>query len=137
MGQIMKVLTIGTFDLVHAGHAILFKRCELLGELIVGVNSDEFVENYKGQKPIMPYEERVGLIEQMGYAVAPNHTEGLELIMAVNPHYLVIGSDWATKDYYKQINVTQDLLDAMNIVMVYTPYTSDISSTKIKELCQK
>jgi glycerol-3-phosphate cytidylyltransferase len=53
-------------------------------------------------------------------------------IEMVDPNYIVIGSDWAKKDYYKQMGFDQDWLDEKEIGLVYVPYTKDISSTEIK-----
>ena len=67
--------------------------------------------------------------------VIPN-TDGEDskpAIMSVDPKFLVIGSDWAKKDYYKQMNFTQEWLDENEIVLLYLPYTESISTTKIKE----
>lgn len=127
------VLTIGTFDLPHIGHARLFRRCEWLGRLVVGVNTDEFVISYKRHAPLYRFEERVALISLLGYEVRCNDSPGRELIEAVRPDYLAIGSDWARRDYYGQIDVDQDLLDALDVTMVYVPYTDGISTTDIKE----
>ncbi len=129
-------LTIGTFDTPHLGHALLFKECERYAErVVVGVNSDEFVESYKGRRPLFEYEKRAGLIATLGYEVLKNSSAGRELIEYVKPNILVIGSDWAKKDYYAQIDVNQDFMDAHNITMVYVP-RSDISSTEIKARSQ-
>jgi hypothetical protein len=51
----------------------------------------------------------------------------------VKPDYVLIGSDWARKDYYKQMGFTQDWLDARGIGLIYIPYTKGISSTEIKK----
>lgn len=128
----MIVLTIGSFDTPHIGHASLFKRCEALGELVVGVNSDEFIQSYRGKLPLYSFDERAKLISSMGYEVAKNETAGRELIDRVNPDILVIGSDWLRRDYLKQIDVTPDYLDENNISLMYIPYTQGISSTDIK-----
>lgn len=132
MANPLTILTIGSFDTPHIGHAVLFKRCEELGELTVGVNSDEFIEKYKGKRPIYSFEERCLLISKMGYHVARNDGAGRDLILDVQPDILVIGSDWASKDYLKQVNVTQDILDTYNISLMYVPYTQGISSSDIK-----
>ena len=50
----------------------------------------------------------------------------------VNPDYIVVGSDWANKDYYSQMNFTQEWLDERNIGLIYIPYSKDISSSQIK-----
>ena len=46
---------------------------------------------------------------------------------------IIVGSDWAKKDYYKQMGFTQDWLDYNNIYMMYVPYTKTISTTEIKK----
>jgi glycerol-3-phosphate cytidylyltransferase-like family protein len=50
----------------------------------------------------------------------------------VNPDIIAIGDDWAKKDYYKQMQFTQNWLDKKNILLVYLAYTSGISTTEIK-----
>lgn len=128
------VLTIGTFSPPHIGHAILFKESERYGDkLVVGINSDEFVEQYKGFKPEYSFEEREHLIRMLGYETIRNISAGRECIEAVRPSVLTIGSDWANKDYYKQIDVTQDYLDENGITMVYIPRVGTISSTELRQ----
>jgi hypothetical protein len=50
-----------------------------------------------------------------------------------DPDLIVIGSDWARRDYYAQMQFDQDWLDERGIGLVYIPYTQGISSTAIKE----
>jgi cytidyltransferase-like protein len=126
-----KVLTIGTFDPLHYGHIDLLGRCSGMGSLTVGVNSDEFVKTFKAA-PIMNQGERSLAIMGLGYPTVLNHSAGKELIEHVRPDILAVGSDWARKDYLKQIGVTQDWLDSMNIILAYIPRRLDISSTEIK-----
>lgn len=128
------VLTMGTFSPPHIGHAILLHECERYGDwVVVGVNSDEFVEQYKGFKPEYSYEEREYLIRMLGYEVIKNSSAGRDCIEQVKPDVIAIGSDWATKDYYKQIDVTQDYLDQNNITMIYIPRVGTISSTELRQ----
>lgn len=127
-------LTIGTFDTPHLGHAYLFRQCEQLADQVtIGVNSDEFVERYKGVQPLMDYEERSSIIRALGYQVVKNESAGRECIEVVQPDLLVIGSDWARKDYYAQIGVDQDFMDDLNISMLYVPRMTTLSSSLIKE----
>lgn len=127
------VLTIGTFDTPHLGHAYLFKECERYGErVVVGVNTDDFVLSYKRQMPLFSYGERASAIASLGYEVLPNKSAGRELIDQVQPDVLVIGGDWARKDYYQQIDVDQDYMDEHGITMIYVPRTY-LSSTLIKK----
>ena len=53
-------------------------------------------------------------------------------ILQVRPNIVAIGTDWAKKDYYKQMQFTQDWLDEKDISLIYIPYTKGISSTEIK-----
>ncbi len=129
----MIALTIGTFDTPHLGHAKLFKFCESLGTVIVGVNSDGFIKQYKGKRPLFSYKERSKLIKNLGYKVIKNKSAGRQLIKRVKPDFLVIGSDWLRKDYLKQIDMTPNDLDKMGITLIYTPYTQGISSTLLKK----
>lgn len=128
-----RVLTIGTFDLFHAGHLNLLKKCtQITPNVIVGVNSDKFVTKYKG-KPVMDQNERISIIRDLGYTAHINDTKGAELIEVIKPEVLAIGSDWARKDYLKQIGVTQDQLDEWGVSVLYIPYFKGISSTEIKQ----
>jgi hypothetical protein len=54
-------------------------------------------------------------------------------IEKANPDIVAIGSDWARKDYYKQMGFTQDWLDTKGIILMYVPYTHGISTTDIKQ----
>jgi glycerol-3-phosphate cytidylyltransferase len=135
------VLTVGTFDTIHAGHIDLLERCAELGRVIVGLNSDSFIEQFKGKKPAYSYEERRRVLSACRYVSAVIPNEGNEdskpLILKVQPRYLVIGSDWAKKDYYKQMQFTQDWLDQQGITLVYIPRIRQLSSTLIKERIKK
>ena len=53
-------------------------------------------------------------------------------ILSVKPSIIAIGDDWCKKDYYKQMQFTQDWLDDNQIILVYIPYTKGISTTEIK-----
>ena len=131
----MRVLSIGTMDLIHIGHINLINRCRDLGdEVYIGVNSDEFVERYKGKPPIMTEKERMLTLATIfpDVKVRLNSSEGRDLILDVDPDLLVIGSDWASRDYLAQIDVSQDLLDSNDISVLYVPYTHYISTTELK-----
>jgi len=57
-------------------------------------------------------------------------------ISQVEPNYIVVGSDWAEKDYYAQMGFDQKWLDERGIGLVYVPYTKTISSTQIRSRMQ-
>jgi glycerol-3-phosphate cytidylyltransferase len=133
-----KLYTGGTFDVFHYGHMNLLKKCNMISDkVIVSLNTDEFVEQYKGSKPIMTYEERKQSLLLCGYVdeVIPN-TGGADskpAILEVKPNIIAIGDDWAHKDYYSQMNFTQEWLDENNIILLYLPYTKGISTTELKK----
>ena len=134
-----KVYTGGTFDLFHSGHVNLLKRCSEIaagGQVIVSLNTDEFIQEYKGKPPVCNYEERKAVLESCRYVdvVIPNYG-GVDSKIAIEismPNYLVVGSDWAKKDYYTQMGFTQEWLDERGIGLAYVPYTKTISTTAIK-----
>jgi glycerol-3-phosphate cytidylyltransferase len=132
----VNVYTGGTFDILHIGHVVFLERCSLYGDVTVSLNTDEFIQSYKGKKPIYSYEERKKMLELLPtvHKVIPN-TGGKDSkpsILEVNPDVIIIGSDWATRDYYSQMDFTQEWLDEYGIGLMYIPYTKIISSSDIK-----
>ena len=85
----------------------------------------------------MSYEERREILLACRWVdeVVPNFggADSKPVIELVKPDYIVIGSDWARKDYYAQMGFTQDWLDERGIGLVYVPYTTDISTTELKK----
>jgi glycerol-3-phosphate cytidylyltransferase len=133
-----KVYTGGTFDLFHRGHVNFLRQCKEIGDyVIVSLNTDEFIYRYKGEYPVVSYEDRKEVLLSCKYVdkVIPN-SEGEDskpTILDVNPKFIVIGSDWAKKDYYKQMNFTQEWLDENGYMLIYIPYTENVSTTLIKK----
>jgi glycerol-3-phosphate cytidylyltransferase len=130
------VYTGGSFDLPHPGHYRLLERASHFGNVVVSLNLDDFYEKYKGKKFVLSYEERreILLASKWVHDVVPN-VGGFDSKIAiemVKPNYIVIGSDWAKKDYYLQMGFTQEWLDERGIGLIYLPYTWGISSTEIK-----
>ena len=133
----LKVYTGGTFDLFHSGHVALLKRCSQIGSVTVALNTDEFITKYKGKAPAVSYSEREAVLLACRYvdAVVPNTggTDSTIAIEAVGPDIIVVGSDWAKRDYYAQMNFDQDWLDERGIGLAYIPYTKGISTTDLKK----
>jgi cytidyltransferase-like protein len=132
----LTVYTGGTFDLYHSGHANFLARCAELGEVVVSLNTDEFIQAYKGKPPVISYVEREAVLLSCRSVsrVIPNFggKDSKPSIELVSPEILAIGSDWARRDYYAQMGFTQDWLDDRGISLIYIPYTAGISSTAIK-----
>jgi glycerol-3-phosphate cytidylyltransferase len=130
------VYTGGTFDLPHSGHVNFLRKCAQLGKVYVSLNTDEFIEQYKGKPPVMTFNERYEVLTEYHsvHVVMSNDggADSKDAILQVRPDIIAIGSDWARKDYYKQMGFTQDWLDEQGISLIYIPYTEGISSTEIK-----
>jgi glycerol-3-phosphate cytidylyltransferase len=134
------VYTGGTFDLFHSGHVNLLKRCKDIagvnGKVVVSLNQDDFIKKYKGKPPVCNDLERSIVLKSCRYVdeVVFNigGSDSKLAIDLVNPDYVAIGSDWANKDYYSQMNFTQEWLDEKNIGLIYIPYSKHISSSNIK-----
>lgn len=139
MGQI--VYTGGTFDLIHSGHINFLRACKKIagqdGEVVVSLNTDAFIEAYKGKPPVMTFSERKEVLLGCRYVdqVVANigGADSKPSIELIHPDFVVIGSDWAVKDYYAQMQFTQKWLDDLEIQLCYVPYTEGISTTDLKK----
>lgn len=132
----LDIYTGGTFDLFHAGHVNFLRKCKQLGRVIVALNTDEFIESYKGKPPVCSFDERAEVLRACRFVdeVIPNFgdEDSKITIEMVRPHIIAIGTDWARKDYYAQMSFTQDWLDEQDISLIYIPYTAGISTTNLK-----
>lgn len=122
-----KIITYGTFDLLHYGHINLLKRAKELGDyLVVALSTDEFNWNSKNKKCYFDYEKRKCLLESIRYIdlVIPenNWEQKTEDIQELKIDTFIIGDDWKGKF---------DFLEPYCEV-VYLPRTPEVSSTKIK-----
>lgn len=133
----LKVYTGGTFDLFHSGHVAFLKRCAEVGSVTVSLNTDEFIAAYKGKPPVMSFAERKAVLLGCKYvdSVVAN-VGGADSRIAIElaqPDIIIIGSDWARRDYYAQMQFDQDWLDERGIGLAYIPYTQGISTTELKK----
>lgn len=124
-----RILTYGTFDLLHYGHIRLLKRAKSLGDyLIVALSTDEFNE-LKGKKAYHNYETRKLMLESIRYVdlVIPeeNWEQKINDVKEYKADVVVMGSDWAGSDRF---NYLTDYCE-----VVYLDRTEGISTTKIKE----
>jgi cytidyltransferase-like protein len=130
------VYTGGSFDMPHHGHFRLLERAAQFGDVVVSLNLNEFSLQYKNKPLIMSYDERREILMACRWVhdVVPNvgGADSKISIELVKPDYIIIGSDWATKDYHAQMGFTQEWLDERGIGLVYVPYTKGISSTDLR-----
>ncbi len=129
-GSFMKrVITYGTFDLLHYGHINLLRRAKALGDyLIVVISSDEFNWNEKHKKCYFTYEQRKALVEAIRYVdlVIPEEswTQKRSDMHEYHIDTFVMGDDWKGKF---------DFLKEEGVEVVYLPRTPEISSSKMKK----
>jgi len=121
-----RVITYGTFDLLHFGHIKLLQRAKALGDyLIVALSSDEF-NAIKGKHAYHPYEERKAMLEALRVVdlviKEDNWEQKVNDVLFYHVDTFVIGDDWEGKfDFLKE-----------HCEVVYLPRTEGISTTKIK-----
>lgn len=125
-----RVITYGTFDLLHYGHIELLKRAKSLGDyLVVALSTDEFNWESKHKKSYFSYEKRKRLLEAMRYVdlVIPEESwdQKASDIELYQIDTFVMGDDWAGK--------FDSLETETRANVVYLPRTPEISTTKIKE----
>ncbi|MDC0458016.1 adenylyltransferase/cytidyltransferase family protein [Alphaproteobacteria bacterium] len=131
----MVVYTVGTFDLLHVGHVALLNHCKTLGDILaVGVASDEVVNIYKPNIPIIPLEQRIEMLQALNCVdiVRPYHElEYITGCKALNVDIFVVGEDWGNKPHNINVNNYIKEIGKKIIQFDYSPRTS---STKIKQV---
>jgi len=124
-----RIITYGTFDLLHTGHVNLLRRAKALSDyLIVAVSTDEFNWNQKKKKSYLSYEQRKQIVEAIRYVdlVIPEE-DWQQKVRDVHEYKVdtfVIGDDWEGKF---------DFLKEEGVEVVYLPRTPEISSSQIKK----
>lgn len=122
-----KVITYGTFDLIHNGHINLLRRAKEFGDyLIVAISTDEF-NQLKNKKAYHSFENRKAILEAIRYVdeVIPENTweQKIDDVVKHEVDVFVMGDDWKGKfDFLKDY-----------CEVVYLPRTVGISTTKIKQ----
>lgn len=123
-----RVMTYGTFDLLHYGHLNVLKRSKDLGDqLIVGLSSDEF-NALKGKKSVMSFEERKEFLDNIKYVdkviKEDSWDQKINDIIKYNIDVFVMGDDWEGEfDFLKEY-----------CEVVYLPRTKSISTTALKKI---
>ena len=123
-----RILTYGTYDLLHVGHIELLRRAKELGDyLIVAISTDEF-NAIKGKQAYYDYETRKKILEAIKYVdqVIPEETweQKRNDVIQYDIDVVVMGSDWEGDEHFEYL---RDLCD-----VVYLPRTEGISTTKVK-----
>jgi glycerol-3-phosphate cytidylyltransferase len=124
-----RVITFGTFDVLHIGHINILERAKALGDyLIVGVSSDELNAGKKGRDPVYPLDQRLAMVRALKCVDEVFVEESLELKGAyIDTHradVLVMGDDWKGRfDEFRS-----------RCRVVYLPRTPSISTSAVIEI---
>lgn len=127
--------TTGVFDMFHIGHLNILKRAkEQCDYLIVGVSTDEVVEEYKKKTPIIKFEERIAIVEAIKYVdeVVPQTTmDKMEAWKQLKFDVMFHGSDWKGSDMYNHII---EKFNNIGVQVIFLPHTEGVSSTLLTEV---
>ncbi len=128
-GGLRRVLTYGTFDLLHFGHIRLLRRAAQLGDyLVVALSTDEFNAG-KGKKSFYSYDVRREMLEAIRYVdlVIPEYSweQKLDDVRKYDIDVVVMGGDWAGSDRFEYLRSECEL--------VYLDRTPGISTTEVKQ----
>ena len=123
-----RVITYGTYDLLHYGHINLLQRAKALGDyMIVALSTDEINWNMKQKKCYFTYEERKKMLEALRAVdlVIPEETweQKRSDVKLYQVDTFVMGDDWKGKF---------DFLEEEGVEVIYLPRTPEISTTQIK-----
>lgn len=129
--------TTGVFDMFHIGHLNIIKNAKSQCEyLIVGVSTDELVA-YKNTKTIIPFEERIKIVEAVEYvdkAVPQVNMNKMDAWEKYKFNVMFVGDDWKGTEKW---NAYEKQFDKVGTDIIYFPYTGGTSSSKLKFALQQ
>lgn len=130
--------TTGVYDLFHVGHLNILRRAkERCDYLIVGVSTDDLVQGEKHKKPVIPYEDRVKIVEAIRYVdkVVPQYNKNkLEAYEKYHFDKMFVGSDWQGTTAWQHY---EEQFAPLGVEIVYLPHTDGISTSQLTELLMK
>ena len=135
------LLTLGTFDLFHAGHVEFLAACrELAGHVTVSLNTDRFVAEFKQKAPVLTLEERDAVVRScrlVDMTLVCDSKQAKKTILewkqrVSTPKFIAIGSDWRNKAYLEQLGITEDFLRKECLLVVYIHTTHPLHSSEIR-----
>jgi cytidyltransferase-like protein len=136
VGKRGRVYVPGTFDCLHVGHLNLLEVAATLGEVWVGLNTDDFAERYK-RRPVYSLVDRLRIIEALKtvdeVVVNFGDEDSSLIIEEVNPNIILHGDDWTGQEYLDQLGVSAEWLADRGIELRYPRYTPGVSTTQIIE----
>ena len=129
-----KIVYIGMIgDFLHHGHINIIEEARKLGEVTIGLLTDEAVASYK-RKPIFTFEQRKKIIENIKgvtSVIPQNSLDYIPNLKKIKPNYVVHGDDWKSGVQKDERRKIINYLKEINGTLVEIPYTPGISSTSI------
>tara|TARA_B100001057_G_C22712011_1_gene896179 strand:- start:718 stop:1140 length:423 start_codon:yes stop_codon:yes gene_type:complete len=130
--------TTGVYDLFHVGHLnILNKAKQMCDKLIVGVTTDELIQDYKKKKSVIPYTERSEIVANIRCVdvVVPQETMNkIDAWKKFKFNIMFVGDDWHDTPKW---NIIEEELKKQEVKIVYFPYTKGTSSSIINDTLAK
>ena len=133
----VRIFTTGVFDILHRGHLNILTQAAALGELVVGIMTDQGVQDTKGSRPILTLEERDAQVRSLPFVSEVIHYTDVDQrhnYRTVKPDIVVQGDDWL---FSADRSSALEFLRANAIRLVLLPRTEGISSTEIRRRVER
>lgn len=129
--------TTGVFDMFHIGHLNVLRNAkEQCDYLIVGVSTDDLVKSYKHKTPVIPFEERLAIVNSIKYVDQVVPQTSMDKFAAweqLRFDVIFHGDDWKGSDMYNEV---EKKLNDVGVDMVFLPHTQGTSSTMLQRALQ-
>ncbi len=122
-----------TLDLLHAGHINIINQARVYGDIIVGLNTDKSIADFK-RIPLMTYEDRKKIAENIKgviKVVPQKEWDYSNNLLKYKPDYLIHGDDWKEGEYSKYRTLAIKALSSYGGKLIEIPYTKGVSITKL------
>jgi len=127
------IYTSGSWDMFHVGHLNVLEKSKALGDyLIVGVSTDALIEEYKGLPPVIPFDERLRIVEALecvDEVVTQTVLTEIAQLKDLDVDVVTIGDDWKNK----HLDGLEWMKSQPDKEVVYFEYTPGVSTTGIKK----
>lgn len=119
----------------HVGHLRVLERARAQCDfLVVGVSSDELVQEYKNKLPVIPLEDRMAIIKAIRHVdkvVVQEHRDKVRAWKEIGFDIMFVGDDWKGKPVFQE---AEKVLNSHGVEVCYFPYTKHVSSSRLTEV---
>jgi len=129
----INVYTTGCWDLFHIGHVKFLEAAKRLGDiLIVGVNTDKTIYQYKGHYPIIPFKERKGIVESLKCVdmAMPHTLNEIKMLDKYGITIIAVVSEYGRFEHQRKF---KKYAEKKGVKFIVLPYYPGQSSTSIKQ----